>query len=248
MPNRFALFFLGLAAAGSGLAADHRDLGKIERTILREPAYVASRPLYGLLIIGASGKMRTWLVLDKSKADGDTYDVLYADLNGNGDLTESGERFAAREQGNGGAAFQLPDWKDPATGATHTNFSVKLHTVPKAYVMVSLMWQNRLRMGGGYPEDPDPGYMQLADRPADAPILWANGDGPFRFQRWYGGKLTIGAADDLKVFIGQQGVGRSSFWAFTQHVLPQEEAVQATLLYTDATGTQQVVCQLKDRC
>ena len=59
-------------------------LTKIDRTIAKEPAY-KSKPKYCLLVFGPEAKTRVWLVLD-----GDT---LYVDRNGNGDLTEKGERF-----------------------------------------------------------------------------------------------------------------------------------------------------------
>jgi hypothetical protein len=61
------------------------DLAKIDRTIKKEPAY-KGRPKYCLLVFGPEAKTRVWLVLD-----GDT---LYVDRNGNGDLTEQGERVA----------------------------------------------------------------------------------------------------------------------------------------------------------
>src|SRR5438876_4940788 len=71
-----------LAANYSGAAA--ADLDKIERRIAREPAY-KTKPRYCLLVFGPQAKSRVWLV-----QDGDT---LYVDRNGNGDLTEKGERF-----------------------------------------------------------------------------------------------------------------------------------------------------------
>ena len=91
--------------------------------------------------------------------------------------------------------------------------------------------------------------MRFAAKLADAPILWVNGDSPFRFQRWYGGKLPVGEAGDFKVFLGQPGVGRSSFCAFKQHFLPEGEWVKATLIYRDAKGKEQrLACELKERC
>ena len=59
------------------------DLKNIDRTIVKEPKY-GSQPHYALLVFGADGKNRVWLVLDG--------DVLYVDRNGNGDLTEANER------------------------------------------------------------------------------------------------------------------------------------------------------------
>jgi RNA polymerase sigma factor (sigma-70 family) len=62
------------------------DLTKIDRTITKEPKYV-SKPYYALLAFGPAAEKRVWLVLDG--------DVLYLDRNGNGDLTEEGERILA---------------------------------------------------------------------------------------------------------------------------------------------------------
>ena len=56
-------------------------------------------------------------------------------------------------------------------------------------------------------------------------------------------------ANDFKVFLGQVGWGSSSFCAFREHVLPDGEAVQATLIYTDQEGKERhEVCPLKERC
>jgi hypothetical protein len=63
------------------------DLSKIDRRIAREPAYQTKTPKYALLVFGPEARDRVWLVLDG--------DALYVDKNGNGDLTEKGERFTA---------------------------------------------------------------------------------------------------------------------------------------------------------
>ena len=79
--------------------------------------------------------------------------------------------------------------------------------------------------------------------------MWAYGDGPFRFQRWYSGKLAIGGADDFMVFVGQQGMGPNSFWAFQEHFRSESEHVKATLIYRDAEDKERrVICLLKERC
>lgn len=235
-----------LLAAAPGGSAELPDLGKLDRTILKQPAYTAKQPLYGLLVFGPKADKRVWLVLDKSKPDAAQYDVLYIDRNADGDLTASDKRLVARtEESN--TVFSLPEFKDPATGAVHAELRVQLRDA-KPTVMVAMKWRGQYRMGGGYP--PDPGdYMQLTPKPETAPVVWFQGDGPFRFQRWYGGQLTIGGADDFKVFLGQLGSGASSFCAFQEHVLPATEAVQATLIYQDKDDKKRrETCTLKERC
>ena len=58
----------------------------VDRRIGKQPVYKTASK-YGLLAFGPEDKDRVWLV-----RDGDT---LYVDRNGNGDLTEPGERFVA---------------------------------------------------------------------------------------------------------------------------------------------------------
>ena len=80
---------VSILLAAAWLAAGPADAGppKIDRTPSKEPAYRSKAPKYGLLVFGPEGKDRVWLVLD-----GDT---LYVDRNGNGDLTEAGEKVTA---------------------------------------------------------------------------------------------------------------------------------------------------------
>jgi hypothetical protein len=231
-----------------GRAADRPDLKQVDRRAPKEPSYTSRRPLYGLLVFGPEAKARIWMVLDRSKPDADLYDVLYADLNANGDLTEPAERLVGQVQGTD-VRFRLPDLKDPATGVVHTNFTARASGGAEPTVMVSLSWRGQRKMGGGYPEDPERGYLKFGDAAANAPALWANGDEPYRFQRWYGGRLPIGGEEDFKVFVGQQGAGPNSFWAFQGHFLPESEGVQATLTYRDAEDKERrLTCQLKERC
>jgi hypothetical protein len=59
------------------------DVGSIDHTLRRQPAYTA-KPHYCLLLFGPEGKTRVWLV-----AAGEAF---YADTNGDGDLTQPGKR------------------------------------------------------------------------------------------------------------------------------------------------------------
>jgi hypothetical protein len=201
-----------------------------------------------LLVFGPAAQKHIWTVLDQSKPEAELYDLLYVDLNANGDLTEPTERLVGQVEGNG-IRFRLPDLKDLATGAVHTRFTARVSGAPAPTTMVSLTWRDRLKMGGGYPQDPKDGYLTFADKPANAPVMWANGDSPFRFQRWYSGRLAIGGADDFKVFVGQQGAGANTFWAFQEHFLPESEGVKATLVYRNAEDKERrAICRLKERC
>jgi hypothetical protein len=80
---RFLCFWTLLLSPALAHAA---DLAKLDRTIKKEPAY-KGKPAYCLLVFGPEAKNRVWLVLDGN--------TLYVDRNGNGDLTEEGERIAA---------------------------------------------------------------------------------------------------------------------------------------------------------
>lgn len=63
------------------------DLAKVDRSLRNEPTYKSQQPGYCLLVFGLEPKTRIWVVLDG--------DVLYLDRNGNGDLTDPGDRIAA---------------------------------------------------------------------------------------------------------------------------------------------------------
>lgn len=69
----------------SAAPASASDYDKTERRLIKEPPYQTNSPKYVLLVFGPQVRLRVWVVLD-----GET---LYLDRNGNGDLTEPGERF-----------------------------------------------------------------------------------------------------------------------------------------------------------
>jgi hypothetical protein len=88
---------LALAAAAS---AD--DLAKIDRTIAKAPKYHAAKQYYALLALGPESEKRVWFVIDGND--------LYVDANGDGDLTQPGERcstpFLGRQEGF------IPRWRE----------------------------------------------------------------------------------------------------------------------------------------
>jgi hypothetical protein len=113
---RISLVF-GACCLSFSLAADAPL--KIDRTIGKEPIYKSKAPKYGLLVFGPQAKDRTWLVLD-----GDT---LYVDRNGNGDLTDPGEKIladkkAGRDPEEDGYTFEVGEVT--VGGRTHKGLSV----------------------------------------------------------------------------------------------------------------------------
>src|SRR6516162_5061431 len=85
MLARFTLAVL--VAVGFSLHAGAADLAAIKRVIRKELAYQA-KPKYCLLVFGKKADTHVWMVRDGNN--------FYVDTNGNGDLTEPGEKVAAR--------------------------------------------------------------------------------------------------------------------------------------------------------
>ena len=120
---RRACIALLLALIGCAVA-DAADLTKIERRLVKEPAYKSGSPRYALLVFGPEAKDRVWIV-----KDGDT---LYVDRNGNGDLTDPGEKIAAKKgiSVEDGYLFEV----DEVTlgGKKHSNLRFALAPVKKS--------------------------------------------------------------------------------------------------------------------
>jgi hypothetical protein len=229
-------------------AADAPDLSQIDRRIAKEPPYVCKQPLYGLYVFGPEARTRVWAVLDKSRADAAEYDVLYFDRNANGDLTESAKRIVGTAGEGRGLTFRIGSFTDPATGDTHTDLQLTRDAGREGMVFLTMKWRGKHSLAGGYAEQPGP-YTQFGTTPQKAPVLWPGGEGPLSFQRWTCDKLTIGAADDFRVFLGHQGHGRNTFMGLSQDFLPKDVKVLATVIYTDRDGKERRVrSELQDRC
>jgi len=149
------ILLLGIFLAKTALA---QDLTKIDRTIRKEPTYSSKSPKYCLLVIGPDAKTRVWLVLDR--------DVLYIDRNGNGDITEPGERVTQHE----GPWLTLlagnvldADGKTEHTNITATYFTHENRTIVS--VAGSVGGKQRFTSG----------LVPFADRPSDAPIIHFGG-------------------------------------------------------------------------
>ncbi|SRR5579883_789532 len=181
----FLTVVIGLALADQTRAV---DLAKIDRSSRKEPAYESKQPQYCLLVFGPQAKTRVWVVLDG--------DVLYLDRNGNGDLTDPGERIAAQEvirnredpEEEVRRHFERNCWKageEPVlTCGPEVQWFYILQIVPRAD------WhdQNRVKFWQEKPFDfavttktggAQRAQLRFATSPQEAPIL--HFDGPRRF-------------------------------------------------------------------
>jgi hypothetical protein len=186
--SRLITSLVSIAFIGGTISAG--DLTKINRKIAKEPAY-ESKPKYCLLVFGPEAKTRVWIVLD-----GDT---LYVDRNGNGDLTEEGEKVGLpkfTEIDNGFVAGQrqhaagaLTAW--PARRLELTVIQTRIRPGHKAQApeeaeMVKLFGDppGGLLTGVMVMDEPTKGKVPkggLADGPINGQIAMADRQGALRF-------------------------------------------------------------------
>ncbi len=190
------------------------ELGKIERTIAKEPKYTTKNPKYCLLVFGPEAKTRVWLVHDG--------DNLYVDRNGNGDLTEEDDRVVAT---NDLARFDDASEKNETrTGTTLLKAPFKVGTITErdgktkhnlwvVYAEKSEDMSERYgiwaEVNGKYIQATEYAFS-FGDWPKDAPIVHLNG--PLAFHPWVP-DYALPRGDkpgQLIVRVGTSGVGK---WA-----------------------------------
>jgi hypothetical protein len=269
--------FLSALLLVPGLAGA-ADLTKIDRTLIKEPAYVSKQPRYCLLVFGPEATTRVWLV-----ADGD---YLYVDRNGNGDLTEPGERVRFgkfRSVAEGSTAAQ----RDAEAGVVfegklkHTGLVVTQERVRRKFPTTERWERELLALAAKHdelsiynlrlsveirprPVDPIPiagqitqyagmdgaGFLQFADRPQDAPIVHFRG--PMQMGLYAPQRLVTDTDEcKLEVVIGTPGLGKGSFASVGYDGLITEGAAPvADIVYPgpDAGGLPAARFVLPHRC
>ena len=185
---RTAFFGLALLAAPATAA----DLTKIDRTLKAEPGY-RSAPKYGLIIFGPKAETRVWLVLDLGEPweNDPEKNVLYVDRNGDGDLTDPGERvactlrkhemfasFSPKPAVSYSPEFDVGDIQDRDGKTRHTNLTVRVSSYIQRYRPVSLS----VKVNGRNDHFAGGPLLEFADRPQDAPVVH------------FGGPLTLRVA------------------------------------------------------
>jgi len=211
----FTLAAVGLPAA----SAEAVDLTKIERSIRKEPVYQSENPQYCLLAFGPEAKVRVWLVVDG--------DVLYVDRNGNGDLTEPGERIRPHSALHNSP--ERPDMKlmcnfflrRPFKDGRFEGESI-LSCVPDATCLIvehfipaddredalaELFRKHPFRVVVGTMRCGQDSSLAFASRPGDAPILHFDGPRHLALVAHFSDPLRRGETSQLSVQMLTPGLG-----------------------------------------
>jgi hypothetical protein len=199
------------------LSAEALDLTKIDRSIRKEPRYESKQPRYCLIAFGAEAKTLVWLVVDG--------DVLYLDRNGNGDLTEPGERIEPRyalhdspKRPDMKLACQFIvgrlnkkqwDGKPVLSCVPKVTCVIAEHSIPaddRKDGLAEVFRKCPFRIDIGTDQRDQDSTLAFASRPGDAPIL--HYDGPRHLAMHpYCGHLCRGEARWLSVQVITPGLG-----------------------------------------
>jgi hypothetical protein len=238
-----ALLALALLT-GSVTTSEGVDLAKLNRTIKKEPTY-SGTPQYALLVFGAKGENRTWLVIDGESA--------YLDRNGDGDLTGDTERVAlptfkpsSHPFHEGEREVELGSVKDGQLAHTKLTFSQiqyrkTLGKLEGDQQNKAAEWQENLdkvhrqipdRVGnmvsveladpaGGKPVHwfawvDQGGHLRFGDSPRTAPVIHFGGPLTMLVNPSAAIRPDAGKDDHFTVHIGTAGVGPGSF-AYSSH-------------------------------
>ncbi len=190
--------------------AQAADLKTVDRHIQREPKYSSGSPHYCLLVFGPKAEARVWLVRDG--------DLLHVDRNGNGDLTEDGEKVVRFVPKEGEATKASEEWVLFRTGPLAPNTAQSSRRYPDLLLMIG---PEQLLMVLEHPDWPqvvggsEP--LQFAGSPQDAPII--HFEGPLTLALDQSPKLIRGQDAVLVVLVGTHGLGRGTFAARPHHRL-----------------------------
>jgi hypothetical protein len=203
-----ALAICLLATAWRGPAAS-ADLSKIERTIVKEPAYETKKPRYCLLVFGPEARTRVWLVLDGT--------TLYVDRTGKGDLTGPEKRVKNSSPRNAKIAHFRVGPIIAADGKTRypgvfvlARHDGRFDRSPRVFLQVDLpvafhaAKAERQRVS-------EEKKLEFAERPSEAPIIHIDGPLSIRLENPRQVFVRGKKPSALPVMIGTPGLGQETF-------------------------------------
>jgi hypothetical protein len=238
---------LAQATPASSDAPPPIDFAKVERKIDKLPQ-LGPAPRFGLYLFGVDARTRVWAVLDKSDPKSDVYDLLYLDRNGNGDLTEPGERLVGKP-----TKYANEDCREFAIGelavgggAPHKDFTITW--TPTYGVRFKMLWHGGKTTFGGYGPTKDT-YAPFGESVAKAPVFVPGYDRPLAFESWMPDTLRRGQDADIRLFVGNRGDRAGAFSAVDDKFVAVEDSPFATLRYQDGAGTaKELRFELRERC
>lgn len=221
------------------------DYAKVERSIRVQPDYIAA-PLYAMFVFDLKGQHRVWCALDKSDTELAYYDVLYMDLDGDGDLTEVGERFTGKydekmARAGMGLSIRVGDVKVPGTDLVHTKFLVSTIRKPgRKGIWFRMHWNGKYEMSGGYGKLGSDVTM-WAVSPATAPILRPCPFGPLSFATWGDDEIALRAGQEahINVIAGNRGDGVDAMAVVDENFLDlARDQLLVTVVARDRDGNE----------
>ena len=256
-----AVFCLTVVGVGFCQAA---DLDRMERVLVKEPAYQSKAPKYALLVFGPEAKTRVWLVLDGK--------TLYVDRNGNGDLTEDGEKVSGKKEGQASleqavytfAVGELRDGERRHRNVTLIVIGLSSESKTKTAVdnnAPSLSFRIRMEVEipgfEGVTKDGcvlqlagSSGSLQFADRPQEAPIL--HFAGPLKVIVDSQATFRVNREMELYLALGTPGRGTGTFvYTAYEGAVPPDVYPRAEIAFpAQKPGEQPVkaIFELKGRC
>jgi hypothetical protein len=219
-------------------------LAMIDRAIKKEPKYTAE-PRYLLLAFGPEAKFRAWVVLDGT--------TLYVDHNGNGDLTDDGERFEdgeLRMDARGevkSMAYMGIDLAEPG-GSKHTNlmFSALNLETNSTFATIIVTVNDKTEQMAGLTN------LRLAESAKEAQVVhFGAKDVTVRPSVSMPGHPNAKAPANFRVQVGTPGIGSGSFASFLNERTAEGVGPVAEFEFTPlqaGEAARKVTLHLKERC
>jgi hypothetical protein len=174
---------------GNDVFFSHFDMAPMRPPLIKQPAYQSKTPGYAVLAFGPKADARLWLVFDgvpDPLKPGKAHDFLYVDRNGNGDLTEPGERVeAVVRKRKVGVSFKPYSYGEPLLEFDVGDVAGPDGKVRYKGVKVVVGWfvgGQRYRevtltanVPGRGTESVSSPLLRPADKPADAPVIHFDG-------------------------------------------------------------------------
>ena len=221
------------------------DLTKIDRTIAREPEYESKSPTYCLMVFSPEAKHRVWLVLDG--------DHLFVDRNGNGDLTEEGERIGVKTPNQDPAQFEPTELLldgTPHKFMFHLFHWFEYQKGKKEEAEPSLdVWWNEGQRIGAWGDERAP--LKFSAKPRSAPIVHIGGPLQMGFEVRHPLVKAGAKKFELNAAVGTRGLGPGTFAHLLYNVIPEDVFPEATLEFPNADPKEppiKVDLPIKQRC